>query len=256
MNDMNHRKALKAYYAEGDSWARDQQDGLRKSRKVAWIMAGAATTVAVCEGFALMFLMPLKTVQPYTLMVDRQTGFVQLLKPLEPERISGDTALTQSLLVQYVIARESFDISTLNSDYRKIALWSADRARSDYLARMPVSNPDSPLAQYPRTTTIETMVKSVSPLGPGTAIVRFETRRRDAGADVGQPRAWMAVIHYRFSGEPMAVEDRYINPLGFQVTSYRRNVEVLPAVEPAAVPASPANPTAMPTGASVPPVVR
>ena len=28
--------------------------------------------------------MPLKTVEPYTLLVDRQTGFVQALKPLDP----------------------------------------------------------------------------------------------------------------------------------------------------------------------------
>ena len=66
--------------------------------------------------------MPLKTVEPYTLLVDRQTGFVQALEPLEPERISADTALTQSFLVQYVIARESFDVDTLQANYRKVAL--------------------------------------------------------------------------------------------------------------------------------------
>ena len=36
------------------------------------------------------------------------------------------------------------------------------------------------------------------------------------------------MIRYRFSGEPMRVEDRFVNPLGFQVTRYRRDPEALP----------------------------
>ena len=61
-------------------------------------------------------LMPLKTVEPYTLLVDRQTGFVQALRPIDAERIAADRALTQSFLVQYVIARESFDIDSLQDE--------------------------------------------------------------------------------------------------------------------------------------------
>ncbi|RYY25554.1 MAG: type IV secretion system protein [Sphingomonadales bacterium] len=228
MNEQS-RETLNSYYAEGESWTKDRQGSLRRSRRVAWIVAGAAAVVAVCEAFALMLLTPLKTVEPYTLMVDRQTGFVQLLKPLQPEQISADTALTQSFLVQYVIARESFDINALDKDYRKVALWSAATARSDYLAYMPVSNPDSPLVLYPRTTTIETRVKSVSSVGQDTAMVRFETVRRDAGGQAQPPRAWVSIIRYRYSGEPMRAEDRYLNPLGFQIVHYRRDAEALPA---------------------------
>ena len=90
------------------------------------------------------------------------------------------------------------------------------------------SNPQSPLALYPRTTVIETRVKSVSPIGRNAALVRFETQRRDAGGQAQPPHAWVAVIRYRYSGEPMSVEDRFVNPLGFQVLRYRRDAEALP----------------------------
>src|SRR3546814_6281119 len=60
--------------------------------------------------------------------------FVQQLKPLDAETISADRALTQSFLVQYVIAREGFDIDALQSDYRKVALWSSGSARQTYLS--------------------------------------------------------------------------------------------------------------------------
>jgi type IV secretion system protein VirB8 len=231
------REALNAYYVEADSWAHDRVDALQVSRRTAWRVAFGAALVAVLEAFALIILMPLKTVEPYTLLVDRQTGFVQALKPLDVERIAPDRALTQSFLVQYVIARESFDIDSLQENYHKVALWSGGRARAEYVAGSQVSNPESPLARYPRTTVIETRIKSVSPVGRDVAMVRFEARRRDVGGQLGPPSAWVAVIRYRYSGEPMRIEDRFINPLGFEVVRYQRNPEALPPQEQPAPPA-------------------
>ncbi len=174
-----------------------------------------------------MLLTPLKTVEPYTLMVDRTTGYVQALKPLDQSKIAPDTALTQSFLVQYVIAREGFDMATVNANYRKVALFSADTARSSYLQQMQVSNPQSPLVLYPRSTIVDVRVKSVSPIGKDAALVRFDTVRSDAGAQAQPPRAWVAVIRYRYSDAPMSLEDRFVNPLGFQVIGYRKDPEVL-----------------------------
>lgn len=177
----SHRERLSAYYREAGSWATDRIGGLQRSCRIAWIAAGVAVMVAVAEAIALVFLMPLKTVEPYTLLVDRTTGFVQALKPLEVEQISPDRALIQSMLVQYVIARESFDIATLKADYQKVGHWSADQARTDYLNAMQASNPLSPLARYPRSSIVVTRVKSVSRLTDDSALVRFDLVRRDAG---------------------------------------------------------------------------
>jgi type IV secretion system protein VirB8 len=230
------REALDAYYAEAESWAHDRQEALRKSRRIAWMVAGGAAAIALLEALALLLLTPLKTVVPYTLLVDRNTGFVQALEPLDPARVSADAALTQSFLVQYVVARESFDMDTLQASYRKVALWSAEAARSGYIAAMQASSPQSPLLLYPRTTVIETRVKSVSPVGRNVALVRFDTVRRDAGGRVEAPRGWVAVIRYRYSGEPMRLEDRMVNPLGFQVVRYRRDAEALPPEPPPSAP--------------------
>ncbi|MBN8809649.1 MAG: type IV secretion system protein [Sphingomonas sp.] len=221
------RDKLDNYYREAGSWADDRQDALRGSRRAAWIVAGVAVAVALCEALALLFLLPLKTVVPYTLLVDRQTGYVQELKPLDEQKLAPDTALTRSFLVQYVIARESFATPEVQSNYRKTALWSADSARADYVLQMQVSNPASPLARLPRSSVIETRVKSVSSLSSTTALVRFDTIRRDAGGQAQPPQSWVAVVTYRFSTGPLSTEDRFLNPLGFQVTRYRRDQEAL-----------------------------
>jgi len=218
------RESLDAYYSEAGSWAEDQQVALRESRRVAWIVAWVAVAIALFEALALVFLMPFKTVVPYTLLVDKTTGYVQELKPIDAQKIAPDTALTQSFLVQYVIAREGFDRAQVQANYAKVGLWSSGTAKTDYVAAIQSSNPASPL-NYPPSTIIDTRVKSVSPLDGNSAMVRFETTRRDAGGQLQPPLAWVAVIKYRFSAEPMRSEDRFVNPLGFQVTSYRRDQE-------------------------------
>lgn len=232
MNE-HSREALDAYYAEAASWNRDRVQAEHSSRRIAWWIAGVAAAIALFEGIALVLLTPLKTVEPYTLMVDRTTGYVEALKPLDQAKIAPDSALTQSFLVQYVIARESFDMATLNANYRKVALFSADSARSSYLQQMQVANPASPLVLYPRTTTVDVQVKSVSPMGNNSALVRFATVRSDAGAQAQPANDWVTVIRYRYSTAPMSLEDRFVNPLGFQVISYRKDQEVLTAEAPA-----------------------
>ena len=249
------RAALDAYYREAGSWAEDKNDALRRSQRIAWATAGAAVAIALCEALALVFLAPLKTVVPYTLLVDKQTGYVQELKPLDQQKIAPDAALTRSFLVQYVIARESFALAEVQANYRKTALWSADSAKSDYTSLMPINNPASPLARLPRTTVIDTIVKSVSSLGGNTALVRFDTIRRDASGQPHPAQPWVAVLTYRFSTGPMRADDRFLNPLGFQVTRYRRDQEAL-VPEPVTAPPATAVTIVRPqvSASSAPPV--
>ncbi|MEO5774434.1 MAG: type IV secretion system protein [Sphingomicrobium sp.] len=258
MNE-HSRPSLSDYYEQAATWNQDRLKALTSSRRVAWWVAGTAAFIAVLEALALVFLAPLKTVVPYTLLVDRTTGYVQAIKPIEKTRIEPDTALTQSFLVQYVTARESFDINTLGQAYRKVALFSADQARNSYLSMMQANSPQNPLALYPRNAVIETRIKSVSPSGSDTAFVRFDTVRTDANGQAQPPSSWVAVIKYRYSGEPMKLEDRFVNPLGFRVISYRKDPEAPPppasavaAVAPGTV-ATPAAATTTVPAPTIPP---
>jgi type IV secretion system protein VirB8 len=93
---------------------------------------------------------------------------------------------------------------------------------------MQATNPESPLAQLPRSAVVDVKVLSVSSIEADTAMVRFTTQRTDAAGSSQPPTNWVALVRYRFSGAAMSAEDRMTNPLGFQVLRYRRNVETLP----------------------------
>lgn len=213
-----------AYYDRAESWAQQRDNAHARSARRAWIVAGVAVGVAGLEALAMIAMAPLKTVVPYTLLVDSHTGFTQVLEGTHPQTIRPDAALTQSLLAQYVVAREGYDIATIEEQYRKVALWSAVGARRDYLALMQPGNPQGPIARFGRTKAQRVGVESVSPIGAGRAMVRFYADTPDGGGR----EYWVAMADYRFSGAPQRMEDRMINPLGFQVTAYRRDQEAAP----------------------------
>jgi type IV secretion system protein VirB8 len=245
---------LGGYYAQSRGWALDRIEAMQASRRRAMLVACAASALALVEGVALLAIAPLKTVVPYTILVDRQTGYVQALDPSGRSPLAPDAALVNSLLVQYVEAREGFDIAQVQASYAKVGLWSAEAARSDYLRAMDPANRDGPVAGLPRATTIEVQVKSVSPIADHVALVRFDTVRRDGTGATGTRAAWAVVLRYRFSAAPMSTADRFHNPLGFQVVRYRREPEVLP---PPPLPSpSPPPPHAPPSSVEAPAAAR
>lgn len=222
------REKVDKYYKEAETWSSDRNRSLDNSRKWALVIAAILAFVAIAQAIALIVLIPLKTVEPYTLLVDKQTGYVEELRPLQNATITPDEALTRSFLVQYVLAREGFDIDTLQRDYRKVFLWSAGKVRTGYVNSVQAGNPSSPLARLPRETRLNAEVRSVSILSDSTAMVRYNLTRLDQSGQARELGARVSVLRWTYSGEPMTVEDRLINPLGFQVTRYSSDVETAP----------------------------
>ncbi|MCB2067157.1 MAG: hypothetical protein KDE15_11030 [Erythrobacter sp.] len=230
-----HEKFDEDDLAIADSWGRSVTDDLERSRRVAWMVAAGAGALALLLAVALVILLPLRQEVPVTILVDRQTGNVETLTPGDPQLVTPDAALTRSFLVQYVVARESFDMADLQSDYRKVALWSGGDERRRYVDMMRPGSPGNPVAIYPASTRISVDVRSVSSLAAGRALVRFSTTQTDLGSQPQATQHWAAVIDYTFSAAEMTEDDRFVNPLGFQVTRYRRDPETLPEVaEPGA----------------------
>jgi type IV secretion system protein VirB8 len=195
-------------------------------------------------------MLPLKEVVPYTVLVDKQTGYVETARGVQLGNLAEDQAIVESMLAQYVLARETFDPADFAERYERVALWSLGPAREQYVGQYQSGSADSILSDLRPGTTVKVIVKNIELLTDGTARVRFEAQRRDANA---QPVStdWQTIVSFRFTGQPMKTEDRLLNPLGFQVTGYRRDSEMTaPVAAPAPAPATPAA-TAIPSQSSL-----
>lgn len=213
------------YYAAAKSWSDGQAIGAARETRIAWRVAAGASVIALLLALALAFLVPLKSVQPYVLTVDRQTGAVESATTVQSGQLSQNEAVIQAQLAGYVIARETFDATDLSEQYRRVQVMSSRPVAAAYVAQMAVGNPESPLRALNRGDTVSISIRSVSLISDNAALVRYTATRSAAGGGAGVPTNFVSAISFGFNGRPLRQSDRYDNPLGFQVTRYRRDAE-------------------------------
>ena len=95
------------YFAAARTWAEGQVQSSAREVRIAWRVATGAAVVALLLALALVLLVPLKSVQPYVLTVDRNTGAVEAATRVQDGRLSQNEAVIQAQLAGYVIARET-----------------------------------------------------------------------------------------------------------------------------------------------------
>lgn len=213
------------YYAAAQSWADERVAAHRKTVRLAWTVAAVAGAIALVLAITVALMLPLKAVQPYVVTVDRQTGAVEMATTVNRGRLTENEAVIDAQLANYVRVRETFDATDLPSNYRRVQLMSAANVRNEYIAAMSASNPSSPLHMLSPGDTLAVRIKSVSLLSRNTALVRFETDRTMAGTKTPTTTPYVSALTFGFSDKPLRAADRFDNPLGFQVTRYRRDVE-------------------------------
>ena len=174
---------------------------------------------------ALAMLVPLKTVVPYVVTVDRQSGAVEVATTVANGRLTQNEAVIQAQLANYVRIRETFDATDLAENYRRVQLMSSGDVRAAYIAQMAANNSLSPLRTLTQGDTLKVRIKSVSLTGNGTALVRFDLDRIGAGGRGTSTTPYVSAISFGFSNKPLREADRFENPLGFEVTRYRRDAE-------------------------------
>jgi type IV secretion system protein VirB8 len=209
---------------EVSRWVEQTLDQERRGRRWAWTIACFLILICAAQAAAIALLLPLREVVPYTILVDKQTGYIETARGLDLGTLAEDQAVVESMVAQYVLARETFDPADFNERYDRVALWSLGAARDGYVSQYQPDSPDNVLSQMRPGTIVKVMIKKIELLTKETAMVRFETERRDTAANPVRSD-WQAIVSYRFTGAPMRMEDRLLNPLGFQVVGYRRDSE-------------------------------
>ena len=194
------------------------------SRRAAWIVAAAASILALAEAFALASLVPLKSTEPVVITVDRTTGEVDRpVRVKEAVDYAPEEAVAKSFLHRFVERREGFMRERAEEDFLYVSLFLDSRMKERWAAFYRPANPDSPLNLEPGVE-IEARVLSISFLRDGLASVRF--RRRIKQSVTERDEHWTATVGYKFSPAQMKERDLWRNPLGMQVSAYRRDPEV------------------------------
>ncbi len=215
------------YYAEGATWEHDLARRNRNSRALAWIVAAVMTLVAVVTLGLLALLVPLKTYEPYMVVVDKTTGFVEVKRPMAEGPLTQDEAVTTFNVVRYIKARETYDPKALKENFDLAQLLATGDAARELTEIYSPANPTNPVKVYGSNTVVAVTIKSVTFPNNRTALARFSTEEKSSTNII--TRNWVSLVRFRYTSVPMRNEWRFDNPLGFQVLEYRRDQETAPS---------------------------
>lgn len=222
---------LNRYLEESRGLERDYIAEILRSRLVAWRLAIGSGVLAFVAVLALLGLTPLKTNTPFVLRVDNANGHVDVLTTLRDHESSYGEVVDTYFLNQYVLNREGYDYNTIQNAYNTTALLSEPEVQREYYAIFEGSQGRDKVLKDQSKIIVQ--VRSIAPTPEsgssegGIGVVRFSTQLKHHNGSVEPLHHWIATIGYTYKDAVMSSEDRRINPLGFQVTSYRIDPETL-----------------------------
>jgi len=207
-------------------WFQDRYQSILVSRNRWLVTACLSLGLAICQALAILCLAPLKTTVPY-LVREETSGAVTTLTALSGQPgATYSEAVRKYFLGKYVVARETYDATDVLQGYRTVELLSDTAERGLFHQQIASNNPASPVVLYGSQAKRYVRIKSISFLSDKAAQVRFTALER-RGSSPDKVSDWIATLAFDLGGVSSSEEDRLINPLGFVVSSYRIDQEVV-----------------------------
>ncbi|MCC8618133.1 type IV secretion system protein [Xanthomonas vesicatoria] len=217
-------------------------DLARRSEKRAWMVATVSTLITLMTAGGYYYMLPLKEKVPYLVMADAYSGTSTIAK-LEANyggrTISTSEALARSNIARFILARESFDVSTIGDrDWNTVAAMAATNVLAEYRALHAGNNPMRPFNTYGRSRAVRINILSITLIGGRGkaytgATVRFQRNVYDKSSTattlLDNKIATLGFVYQ--DNLQMSDSLRVENPLGFRVTDYRvdNDYSALPA---------------------------
>ena len=216
---------LKAYFAEAASWDHDRLIAANRSKRLAWIVASVASGLAITGVAAVAMLTPLKTVAPYVITVDKATGASEIISPLTGDRqITYNEAVSKYFLADYVRNREGWIPQARQEFFEGVLAMSSRDEQARWTAFYAKDNPRSPQSVFTDLDTVFIAIKSVTFVSKNVAQVRFTKTLQRGGSSTDTPA--IAIVTFDTTDTPTTEQQRFKNPLGLEVQSYRADLEV------------------------------
>ncbi|TCQ74726.1 type IV secretion system protein VirB8 [Ochrobactrum sp. BH3] len=216
---------LDEYFKNARRFDQDRLLSSQRSTKVAWFVAGVSGLLSlVCIG-AVAALSPLKTVEPFVIRVDNSTGIVDVVSALTSEAGTYDEEVTKYFASKYVRAREGYQSVEAEDNFHTVSLLSGPEEQERFAEFYRGSNPKSPQVVY-RDGVAKITIHSISLVNRNVTSVRY-TRTVTRSNEPPRTTHWVATLTNSYVNVSIATSDRLVNPLGYVVTEYRSDPEVV-----------------------------
>lgn len=227
-------------YTQAAKWFehRVAEDYRKKARHARWL-AGVFGVIAVMAILAVMMLSPLKTVEPYVIRVDKNSGYMDIVKPVGSRSEPVDVVQDKHFIAAYVMARESYNWASQRANYAFVQLVSSPDVFGEY--RNFQLSSKGYVAKLGQSQQVRTEINSIVPLPTSsesklegdarikTYQIRFTQTLLDAEGKrlpSGRSVDWVATLSLDHNNPPVSEGDQWLNPLGYGVRAYSTTMAV------------------------------
>lgn len=160
-------------------------------------------------------VMSSKSLEPYIIEVEEKTGIATVVDQLTAQNFTGDQMIRKYFINEFLRAASGYDPRTYKMDVDKVRLFSVPGVYSDFRNRINARDlgPDA---------KIDVRVKSIQFIDGNTVQIRVVQQSSTSQDDYNaKTRDQVITLGFYFSPEMnLSMEERLINPLGFQVNRY------------------------------------
>lgn len=214
--------------SEIKNWYKDRYETLIVQRNVMFILCVIGMMGLGWSISKVAELDAQKIFTPYVIEVESKSGIVTQVSSQTYAKYTADEAMVRYFVNKYILARENYKAADYSFFYNQVVrVLSAPDVFQEFVALVSSSNTASPInlgASY----KLEARLKSMTLLGKNRIQVRVAVDKVDQGMAFGrvlETAHYAILMDYEFLELNLNPNERYINPLGFQVKSYRREVD-------------------------------
>ncbi len=157
-------------------------------------------------------IMSSKSLDPYVIEVESKTGVPTVVEQMGAQHFTADQAVRKYFINAFVQAASAYDPKTYKLDAEKVRLFSTPGVYGDFRNRINARDLGA-------NALISVRIKSIQFADANTAQIRIVRQIDVDGADAIQ-KDEIITMNFYFADINLTMEERLINPLGFQVSRY------------------------------------
>jgi len=196
----------------------------KQERDRAYLFSGFLTILLALSIIGNVVLSKVHTVVPVVSTIDAN-GHVVKQQVVSKETISGMNSFVENQVHVFITACNTFDPAWRQYHADLCRLHASESVAKQFDHEMATDNPNNPYyligqggRRYPKITAI-------NPMGEGAYQVEFQSVTEKPGSET-KIEYYTALVRQSFTFQPLALGDRWENPLGFVVTSYSKNLKL------------------------------
>lgn len=211
------------------NWYQDRYETVVIQRNFLFVLIVA---LVVIFGFTILKVLKLnseKVYEPFIVQIEENTGIITKVDNNKVRQLPAEKAVRNASIVRYVLSREGYNIAEYNFNYYQIVrLMSSDQVYKQFRGYISPDNKESPISlgfQH----KIEAKVKSLIELDEKTNLIQIrlgKTKMPTVGSAEGaEEKNYIVTLEYQYRNLNLSETERFINPLGIQITKYNISEE-------------------------------